>query len=147
MMTQKWRDSGERFMGIKLVECLDWRAENRPAELLKVVEKLAEAGVSLEAFWAYISHENEPKIAAIARKTPKLRVALQEIGIQPTATQCFCVTGKDKAGTLVKIFQALADANINISCLDALASGGNYLATFWVSDADLEKAKKILKAR
>jgi hypothetical protein len=132
-------------MAVKLVECLDWPSENRPGELLRITDQLAKAGVNLDALWAYASHTGEPKMAAIAKKPDKLRRALKGLGA--TTTRCFCATGKDKAGALVGMLRALAEANINVDCLDALAVGGNYAAIFWVSEADLPKAKRILKVR
>ena len=111
-------------MAVKLVECLDWKAENRPGELLRTASALAKSGVNLAALWAYTSQQNEPKIAAIGKNPAKLEVALKNGGVNPNATRCFWVSGTDKVGALVKTFQALADANINVDCLDALAFGG-----------------------
>lgn len=134
-------------MVVKLVECMDWRAENQPGELLRASEALAKAGVNLDALWAYLSHENEPKLAAIGKNPGKLKAALKKMGADANATRCFWVSGADKAGALANVFKALADANINVECLDALAVGGKYAAAFWVKDADLANAKKVLKVR
>lgn len=134
-------------MAVKLVECFDWEAENRPGKLLEINEQLAKHGVNLDALWAYTDQEKKNKIAVIGKKTAKLSAALGKLGVNAKRSQCFYVTGADKAGALLKTFQTLADAGINITCLDALATGGRFAATFWVSDADLEKAKKLLKVR
>lgn len=134
-------------MAVKLVDCFDWEAENRPGKLREVNEQLAKQGVNLDALWAYTDSEKKNKIAAIGKKSAKLSAALGKLGIHANKSQCFYLTGKDKAGALVKTFKALADAGINITCLDALAAGGRYAATFWVGDADLAKAKQVLKVR
>jgi len=134
-------------MAVKLVECLDWRAENRPGELLRTATALAKAGVNLNALWAYTSQQNEPKIAAIGKNPANLEATLKKGGINPNATRCFWVSGTDKVGALEKTFQALAEASINVECLDTLAVGGKYAATLWVSDADLPRAKDVLKVR
>jgi hypothetical protein len=134
-------------MAVKLVECFDWKVEDRPGELLRAAEALAKAGVNLDALWAYTSQQSEPKIAAIGKNPAKLEAALKKGGVRPSVTRCFWVSGTDKAGALVKTFRALAEANINVECFDALAVGGKYAATFWVSGADLPKAKQILKVR
>lgn len=81
------------------------------------------ARVNLDALWAYTSPSGEPRIAAIAKKPEKLKAALK--GLDVTSPLCFYVTGKDQTGALLKVFRSLADANINIECLDALAVGGN----------------------
>lgn len=134
-------------MAVKLVECMDWPAENQPGELLKAAEELAKARVDLDALWAYHSEDGEPKIAAVAKRPAKLKAALDKLGVSAKSTTCFRVSGSDKAGVMVPVFRALADANINVECFDALAAGGKYSATFWVNDADVDVAKKILKAR
>ena len=134
-------------MAVRLVECLDWPAKNRPGELLAVSERLAKEGVNLDGLWGYTDHENKPKIAAIGKNASKLRMALARMGIKARSSQCFRATGTDKTGALVGVVRALARANVNIVCLDALAAGGRYAATFWVSDAALAKAKRVLRAR
>lgn len=134
-------------MPIKLVECLDWAAVNQPGEMLKHAERFKGEGVNLDAFWAYTSHLNEPKLAAIAKKPAKLKAALRNMGVAPNASRCFYVTGKDKAGALVEALKALADAGVNVECADALAAQGKFAAAIWVGAEDLAEAKKILKAR
>lgn len=134
-------------MAIKLVECFDWEADNRPGTLREVNEQLAKHGVNLDALWAYTDPQQKNKIAAIGKKAAKLSAALAALGIPAKSSRCFYLTGADKAGALLKPLKTLADAAINITCLDALASGGRYTAVFWVSDADLPKARQLLKAR
>jgi hypothetical protein len=138
---------GGVFMAIKLVDCFDWEAENRPGKLLEVNEQLAKQGVNLDALWAYTDHEKKNKIAAIGKKSEKLSAALGKLGVRANKSQCFYATGADKAGALVKTLRALADAGINIICLDGMATGGRYAVTFWVGDADLPRAKQVLKVR
>lgn len=134
-------------MPIKLVECLDWMAQDRPGELLQHAEHFKKEGVNLDAFWAYASHENEPKLAAVAKKPGKLKAALRKLGISANTSHCFYITGKDKAGALVDMLRALADAGINVECADALAFQGKFAAALWVRPEDLPQAKKLLKVR
>lgn len=134
-------------MAVRLVDCFDWEVEDRPGKLLEVSEQLAKQGVNLDALWAYTSPEKKNKIAAIGKKSAKLSAALAKLGISAKKSQCFYLTGIDKAGALLKTFKALADAGINIACFDALAGGGRYAATLWVKEEDLARAKQVLKVR
>lgn len=134
-------------MPIKLVECMDWFAPNKPGKLLQYAEHLKKEGVDLEAFWAYTSPAGETKLAAIGKNPEKLRAALQRAGVSPDLSLCFYVTGADKAGALIPAARALAKANINIECSDALAAQGKFAATIWISEKDIPRAKKALKIR
>ncbi len=134
-------------MAIKLVECLDWAAPNRPGEMLRYAEKFKKDGVNLDAFWAYTSHANESKLAAIAKKPAKLKAALRAMGAAPNASQCFYTAGKDKSGALVDVLRGLREADINVECADALAAQGRYAFAFWVKEADVPSVKRLLKVR
>jgi hypothetical protein len=132
-------------MGIKVVECLNWAAPNKPGKLLQYAEHLRKEKIDLEALWAYTSANGEGKIAAIGKNPARLRAALLKGGVSADASQCFYLTGKDKAGALVSVLKRLSDADINVACADAIAGGGKFGATIWVDD--LGKAKRALRVR
>ncbi len=131
----------------KVVRSYDWPAEDRPGQLLKTAEELARRKVDLLAIWGYTDPNKVAKIAAIAKKPAKLESALKEMGIEAKTSNCLYLTGTDRVGALLKPLGALAGAGINITCLDAVAVRGGFAATIWVADADLEKAKKLLKIK
>jgi hypothetical protein len=134
-------------MGIKVVECLDWPARNRPGELSKFAVEFKRAGLNLDGLWAYDSPHGRSKMAAIAKRPAALRAALKRMGVKARVSRCFYVTGKDVAGAHVALLGALAASRINIETMDGLSVGGKYAATLWVSDRDFAKARRILKAR
>lgn len=134
-------------MPIKLVECLDWPAVNRPGELLRYAEHFKKEGVNLDAFWAYVSHTGETKLAAIAKKPAALKAALRKLGTSSSGSWAFYLSGKDKAGALVEACEALSSSGINIECADALAAQGKFAGAIWVGESDLAAAKKALKVR
>lgn len=133
-------------MGIRVVECVDWDAPNKPGELLKCAEHFKNEGVNLDALWAYTSKNNESKLAAIGKDAAKLKAALGKLGAKANSTSCFYLSGEDRAGVLVDALKALAGAGINVECADALAGDGKFGATIWVKDSDLAKARQALKA-
>lgn len=132
-------------MGIKVVECLSWAAPNKPGKLLQYAEHLKKEKVDLNALWAYTSPNGEGKIAAIGKNPKKLRAALIKGGVAADSSQCFYITGPDKAGALVSALKKLDNADVNVACADALAGGGTFGATIWVDD--FNRAKRALKLR
>lgn len=134
-------------MPIRVVECLDWNVSNHPGVLLKYADHFKADKVNLDAFWAYVSHTGQPKLAAIAKKPARLRAALKKLGVPSNASRCFYLTGRDKAGVLVDALTALAEARVNVECVDAMAADGHFSAAFCVGEADLARAKRLLKVK
>jgi hypothetical protein len=55
------------------------------------------------------------------------------------------IQGEDRPGAVAEIAQKLAQANINITSLQAFCAGsGRYVGMLWVKAADLRKAAKTL---
>ncbi|MBI5624513.1 MAG: hypothetical protein HY924_12105 [Elusimicrobia bacterium] len=133
-------------LSVKLVECLDWDCQDRPGEMLKYAEQFQIEGIDLDAFWAYTPRTETPKLAAIAKNAANLRSALKRLGVTPRSSRCFTLCGKDRAGALIPALKVLADAGVNVEFADALAGLGTFTAAIWVKDADLGKARKLLKA-
>lgn len=132
-------------MQIRLVECLEWAAPNLPGELLRYANHFGRFAVDLDALWAYTSHEHEHKMAAIAKTSAPLKRALRKMGVAFHARRCFYLVEKDKPGALVEVFRKLASANLNIECADAMAAGGRFATVLWVADAQLGRARRLLK--
>jgi hypothetical protein len=134
-------------MAIKMVECLDWAATDRPGELLMYAEDLKENGVNLDALWGYLTRDNKARIAAIAKKPAKLKAVLRKLGVKTRLCKGFYVTGQDKTGAMIDTFRKLSSAGINIECAEAMATQGRYAGTIWVGKTDLARAKKVLGIR
>ncbi len=59
----------------------------------------------------------------------------------------FLVQGEDRPGAVAASLQKLAEANINVTAVDAVSAGnGRYGAILWVKPLDVKKAAKGLKA-
>ena len=131
-------------MKIKVVECLAWKAPNKPGELLRYAAAFKNRDVNLEVLWACGCCNGT--MAAVAKKPAKLAAALKAMGVRPRKSKCFYVSGKDKAGVLVDALKKLALARINVDCSAALAAQGKFGGVLWVKDRDLSKARRLLKA-
>jgi hypothetical protein len=132
---------------IKKVVYFAMDVSNKPGEAARVLQVLSEAGVSLFAFSGFPRGRRAqldfvPEDAALFRKAlnrAKLKVLPKKTG--------FLIQGEDRRGALAEVLQNLADANINVTAVDAVsAGGGRYGAILWVKPPDVKKAAKALKA-
>ena len=48
---------------------------------------------------------------------------------------------------MVKTLDQLAQARINVTAVDALATGGRFAAILWVKPKNVAKAAKLLRAK
>ena len=120
---------------------------NKTGEAAQVLQTLSQAGVNLLAFSGFPRRRRAqldfvPEDAALFRKA--LRRA--KLKVQPKKTG-FLIQGKDRRGACAEVMQKLADANINVTAMDAVtAGGGRYGAILWVKSPDVRKATRALKA-
>lgn len=133
-------------MAIKVVECLEWPAKDRPGELFKIAQHFKKQKVNLDGLWAYHS-SGQARMAAVGKKPEALRAALSKAGLSGESSPCIYISGADKAGATVDALAKLARARVNVECFEAQAAGGKFGAAIWVRAADLPKAKKALKLK
>jgi hypothetical protein len=118
---------------------------DKPGEAARVLAALADAGVNLLAFSGFprgrkaqldFIPEDGRAFKAAARKA-KIMTRPQRFG--------FLIQGADRRGAVAEILRMLADKAINVTAIDAIASGtGRYGAILWVKPKDLNKAAKAL---
>ena len=132
---------------IKKVSYFTMDVADKPGEAARILQGLSQSGVNLLAFSGFPRGRRAqldfvPEEAASFRKAmtrAKLKVQLKKTG--------FLVQGDDRPGAVAEVLQNLADANINVTAVDAVsAGGGRYGAILWVKPADVSKAAKALKA-
>ena len=132
---------------IRKVEYFYIEAPNKPGVGAKVLSELREAGVNLYAFSGFPHGRGAqidffPKDSAIfkaAAKKAKLKLSAKKAG--------FLIEGEDRPGAIADIMAKLAEANINVTAIDAVCAGeGRYGAILWVKSADFSKAAKALGA-
>ena len=120
---------------------------NKPGEAAQVLQALSQEGVNLLAFSGFPRRRRAqldfvPEDGALFRKAltrAKLKAQRKKTG--------FLIQGDDRAGACAEVLQKLADANINMTAMDAVCSGdGRYGAILWVKSPDVRKAARALKA-
>ncbi len=110
-----------------------------------MLEALRNSGVNLLAFSGFPRNRRaqvdfvpeDPSLFKTVARQAKLKV-------QGPKT-CFLVDGDDRPGAVAKLMAKLAEANINVTAIDAVVAGqGRYGALFWVKTRDVKKAAKVL---
>jgi len=132
---------------IRKVDYFYIEAPNKPGEGARVLEALRDEGVNLLAFSGFpqgrkaqidFIPDDVVKFKAAARKA-KLKISARKRG--------FLVQGEDQPGVVAGIMRKLAEVNVNVTAIDALAAGeGRYGAILWVKSTDFGKAAKALGA-
>ena len=118
---------------------------DKPGEGAKILADLATEGVNLLAFSGFPSGRKAQldlipeDSAALKRAAKKLKLTLS-----PRKTGSL-LQGEDRIGAMTETLNALANAKINITAMDAISSGdGRFASLFWVKTA---KAAKVIGAQ
>ncbi len=131
---------------IKRVVYFAMDVANKPGEAARVLRTLSEAEVGLIAFSGF-PRGRRAQLDFVPEDAPLFRKALRRarLKVRPKKTG-FLIQGEDRRGALAEVLQDLADANINVTAVDAVsAGGGRYGAILWVKPTDVKKAAKALK--
>jgi len=132
---------------IKKIYYFSMDVADKPGEGARILKALSKAGVNLLAFTGFPRGRRAqidlvPENAALFRKA----LSRAKLKARPKKTG-FLVQGKDRPGAVAEVAQKLADANINLTAMDAVSAGkGRYGAILWVKSKDINKAVKVLKA-
>jgi hypothetical protein len=120
---------------------------NTAGQAEKVLSGLAAQGVNLLAFSGFPSGgkgqldlvpENSATLTRAAKKL-KLKLSKKKRG--------FLLQGDDRVGAIAKTLKTLSAARINVTAMDAVATGGKFAAIFWVKPKNVAKASRLLRAR
>lgn len=118
--------------------------DDKPGVLLQMMRDFKSKNINLAGLWGFGTHGGKAQVFVIAKNPDKLRKAWKTSGMLAEEGTGFLIRGADRPGALIKSLQALADKNVNIHALDALAVGGRFGSFIWVNPADVEKAARAL---
>lgn len=132
---------------IKKVAYFAMDVANKPGEASRVLQVLSQAGVNLLAFSGF-PRGRRAQLDFVPEDNARFKKALTraKLKARPKKTG-FLVQGEDRLGAVADVLQKLAEANINVTAVDAVSAGdGRYGAILWVKPLDIKKAAKGLKA-
>jgi prephenate dehydratase len=133
---------------IRKVDYFSIQASDKPGEALRYLDVLREQGVNLLAFTGFPSRRRA-QIDFVPDDTARLKVAAKKMKLALGAKKvAFLMQGQDRTGALADTLGKLAAAKINVTAIDAVASGdGGYGAIFWVKPKDVARTARLLVAR
>ncbi len=120
---------------------------DKPGEGARLLKMLKDEGVNLLAFSGFPKGRRaqidfmpaEPAGFKAVAKKAQLKLVGPKTG--------FLIQGEDRVGAIAEIVAKLADANINVTAVDAVSAGaGRYGAILWVKPRFVNKAAQLLEA-
>lgn len=118
--------------------------EDKPGELLKVMQNLRDKKIGLKGLWGFGTHSGKAQLFVVTKKVEKLRDLWKSSGLLAEEGTGFLIQGSDRIGAMVESLQTLADGGVNIHAVDAIAAKGRYASFVWVQREDVDKAAKAL---
>jgi hypothetical protein len=121
---------------------------DQPGKGAQLLETLADNGVNLYAFTGFPRGGAEAQLDFVPEDPDAFKRAAQQANIALSAPKAvFLIQGDDAKGAVARVAKRLADAHVNITAIDAVASGdGRYGAILWVSPEDVDQAASTLQA-
>lgn len=118
--------------------------ENRPGELKRVTEALAEAKINITGIACRESPKLRP-IRLLVSSPAKARSVLSELGMRVTEEEVLRITVPDKVGALGDIAERFAEANIQVEYAYGVVAQGGKRADIVFAVSDLLGATRALK--
>ena len=120
--------------------------DDKPGEGARVLKAFKDAGVNLLAFHAFPS-KGKAQLDFFPADADKFAAAAKKANIALSAKKtAFLLEGDDRVGAVHETLDKLGKAGVNVTAVDAVASGGRYGALLWVKEGDVDKATKALGA-
>jgi hypothetical protein len=118
--------------------------EDKPGALLSVLKDLKAKNLGLIGLWAFGTQAGRGELFVIPENPEKLRNAWRASSILIEEGTGIFLKGTDKTGVLVKSLEAIAQAGVNITAINAVAVGGRYGSFVWVPQDDYQKVSQPL---
>lgn len=118
---------------------------DRPGEGARVLSALKDAGINLLAFSGF-PKGRRAQIDFIPADEEAFRAAAKQAKLKLVGPKTgFLIQGEDRVGAVADLLTKLANANVNVTAVDAVAAGaGQYGAILWVKARDVNKAASAL---
>jgi len=116
---------------------------HKAGEAARTLRTLRDAGVSLLAFSGF-PRGQKGQLDFVTSDAAAFKTAAKQAKWKVEGPKtCFLAEGEDRPGAGADLMAKLADANINVTALQAVCTGsGRYGAIFWVQPRDVKKAAK-----
>lgn len=127
---------------VRIVDCYYATVRDRPGEGSRLLEHVSERALSLTAFAAIPTGEDETQICLVAEDAELLKAAAADAGVGLTGPKsAFLIQGQDRIGALHAYYSTLANAGVNVYASSGVCDGkGDFGFILWVEPEDFDKA-------
>jgi len=132
---------------VQRVEYFYVMVPNKPGEGARYLAALKVAGINLLAFSGFPEGRGS-QLDFVPADAAAFRQFARSAKWKLTGPKrAFLIAGDDRVGAIADVHAKLAEANINVTAIDAVCGGsGRYGAILWVAPRDVSKAAKLLGA-
>ena len=119
---------------------------DKPGEGSRILTSLHQAGVNLLGVTAFPHGARRSQLDLVPEDSAAFTRAAKTAGLKLSKKKSgFLLQGEDRPGAIAEIAEKLAQANINVTSVQAFCAGsGRYGGMLWVTPLDLRKAAKAL---
>jgi hypothetical protein len=125
-----------------IIKQLSVTAPNRPGQLARICESLAQNKVNITGLDASGSNQ---QIRLLVNNTNRARKVLQKAGWNPRVEEAVVVNAADRPGQLARIARKLAQRGVNINYAYATVGRGSSRAAIVLGVSDAKKAARLVK--
>jgi hypothetical protein len=131
---------------IKRIDYYYASVPDKPGEGARILSALQEAGINLLGISGFPHGARRSQLDLIPEDSTAFTKAAKAAGLKLSAKKSgFLIQGEDRPGALAGVMKRLAEANINVTSVQAFCAGsGRYGGMVWVKAPDLRKAAKAL---
>ena len=129
---------------IRQVDYFYVQVPHKAGEAAKALRVLKDAGVNLLAFSGFPEGRRAQMDFIPADAAAFKSVARANKWKLVGPKRGFFIHGDDRVGAIADLVGKLADAQINVTAIDAVCVDGRYGALCWVAPRDVKKAAQIL---
>lgn len=130
---------------IRLAQYFKTKTADKPGQAARTLGALRDAGVNLLAFSGF-PRGRQAQLDFVVSDTATFKAIAKQAKLKIEGPKdCFLIEGDDRRGAGASLTGKLASAKINVTSLQAIASGyGRYAAILFVKPRDVKKAAKAL---
>jgi hypothetical protein len=132
---------------VQRVKFLKTNLKDQPGMLLGIMQDLKSKKITLKSLWGFSKQGGDAELVVIAKDIDKIKGTWTSSGMAIEEGTAFFFKGSDKAGALINQLQVLADAQVNIKAINAIAVSGKFGSLVWVDSADVDKVSQALGAK
>lgn len=134
-------------MNIERTAYFSITTQNRLGIVATINAELLERDVSLRTLWAIVRQGNIAEIVIIPESPAKFKEATKSLDWNIDEGGCFFISGEDTAGALVTVLRQLADEQLDVVAIDAVAIDGKFACYLLASDEHFSAIAEVLGAR